>query len=130
MSAISVVYFDLVVVAASAGGLSALTALLRGLSSSFPAAVVIVQHLDPHHPSLMAEILRRRTGLDVHEARDGDALQPCTVFTAPPGHHLLIKADGTLSLSETERVHFVRPSADLLFESAAEASASGLSPSC
>jgi chemotaxis response regulator CheB len=41
MSAISVVYFDLVVVAASAGGLSALTALLGGLSSSLPAVIVI-----------------------------------------------------------------------------------------
>jgi two-component system chemotaxis response regulator CheB len=41
------------------------------------------------------------------------------VHVAPPDHHLLVDADGTLSLTRTELVHFVRPSADLLFESGA-----------
>jgi two-component system chemotaxis response regulator CheB len=43
-------------------------------------------------------------------------LQPATVFIAPPNRHLLVNPDGTLSLSQSELVHFVRPSADLLFE--------------
>jgi two-component system chemotaxis response regulator CheB len=41
------------------------------------------------------------------------------VYIAPPNHHLLVNPDGTLSLTETELVHFVRPSVDLLFESVA-----------
>jgi two-component system chemotaxis response regulator CheB len=57
--------------------------------------------------------------LQVKEAEEGDRLQPATVFIAPPDHHLLINPDGTLSLSHSELVHFVRPSADLLFESMA-----------
>ena len=46
-------------------------------------------------------------------------MAPGTVHLAPPDHHLLVDADGVLSLTHTELVHFVRPSADLLFESTA-----------
>jgi two-component system chemotaxis response regulator CheB len=108
-----------VVIAASAGGLKAIAEVLSGLPAGFPAAVVVVQHLDPSHQSLMAEILTRKTGLGVKQARTGDALVPGSVFVAPPDRHLLVSADGTLLLSESKLVHFVRPSADLLFDSAA-----------
>jgi two-component system, chemotaxis family, protein-glutamate methylesterase/glutaminase len=48
-------------------------------------------------------------------------LERGVAFIAPPNHHLLVNAGGRLSLSQTELVHFVRPSADLLFESTAAA---------
>jgi two-component system chemotaxis response regulator CheB len=113
--------FEIVALAASAGGLKALTDVLATLPRDFPAALVVVQHLDPRHRSLMAEILGKRTSLMVREAREGDTLERGVVFIAPPNHHLLVNADGRLSLSQTELVHFVRPSADLLFESTAAA---------
>jgi two-component system, chemotaxis family, protein-glutamate methylesterase/glutaminase len=111
--------FDVVAFAASAGGIQALTRVLSSLPPDFPAAIAIVQHVDPRHRSLMAEILGRRTRLKVKEAAQGDALSPGVVYTAPPNRHLLVNTDGTLSLTESELVHFVRPSADLLFESVA-----------
>jgi two-component system, chemotaxis family, protein-glutamate methylesterase/glutaminase len=111
--------FDVVAFAASAGGLQALIRILSGLPADFPAALVVVQHLDPRHRSLMADIFSRRTSLKVKEAEEGDRLAPGAVYTAPPNRHLLVNPDGTLSLSQSELVHFVRPSADLLFESAA-----------
>ena len=111
--------FDVVAMAASAGGLTALSEILRGLPGDFPAAIAVVQHLDPRHRSLMAEILSRRTSLKIQEAKEGDALKPATVYIAPPNRHLLVNLDGILSLSQSELVHFVRPSADLLFESVA-----------
>ncbi len=111
--------FDVVALAASAGGLNALTQVLGGLSKDFTAAVVVVQHLDPRHRSLMADILSRRTGLVVKQAQDNEVLCAGTVYIAPPDRHLLVNADGTLSLSHAELVHFLRPSADLLFESVA-----------
>jgi two-component system chemotaxis response regulator CheB len=111
--------FEIVAMAASAGGLSALSQVLSGLPKEFPAPVAVVQHLDPRHRSLMAEILGKRTALEVRQAREGDDLQPGWVYIAPPDHHLLINGDGTLSLSRSELVHFVRPSADLLFDSMA-----------
>lgn len=87
----------------------------------FPAALAVVQHVDPRHRSLMADILAKRTQLTVHEAREGDRLRPGHVYVAPPNRHMLVNADGSLTLTQTELVHFVRPSADLLFESTAAA---------
>jgi two-component system chemotaxis response regulator CheB len=112
--------FDIVLLAASAGGLAAISAVLGALPGDFPVPIVIVQHLDPRHGSLMAEILRRRTPLDVHEAMEGTKVEAATVYIAPPDEHLLVRPDGHLSLSHADPVHFVRPSADLLFESGAE----------
>ena len=81
---------------------------------------MIVQHLDPRHRSLMADIISRRTPLRVKQAEDGDCLAAGgAVYIAPPDRHLLVNADGTLSLTQTELVSFVRPSANLLFESVA-----------
>jgi two-component system chemotaxis response regulator CheB len=111
--------FHIVALAASAGGLAALGAVLSGLPDDFPAALVIVQHLDPRHRSLMADILSRRTKLKVKQAAEGDRLTPGIAYIAPPDRHLLVNPDGSLSLSQSELVHFVRPSADLLFESVA-----------
>jgi two-component system chemotaxis response regulator CheB len=67
----------------------------------------------------MADILDRRTAMQVKQAVDGDHLETGNVYVAPPDRHLLLNPDATLSLTKTELVHFVRPSADLLFESAA-----------
>ena len=111
--------FEIVALAASAGGLRALTDVLAALPADFRAALVVVQHLDPRHRSLMADILGKRTALRVQQAREGDTVQPGLAYIAPPNRHLLVNAGGTLSLSQTELVHFVRPSADLLFESVA-----------
>ncbi len=109
----------MVALASSAGGIAAIGHILESLPAGFPAAIVVVQHLDPRHRSLMAEILRRRTPLEVLQAAEGDRIRPGTVHIAPPDRHLLVNRDGTLSLTQSELVHFVRPSADLLFESVA-----------
>ncbi len=111
--------FELVAFASSAGGLSALSEILEPLPADFPVPIVVVQHVDPRHRSLMADILAKRTVLHVKEAEQGEVVCPGTVYIAPPDRHLLVNADGSLSLTQTELVHFVRPSADLLFESAA-----------
>ena len=111
--------FDIIALAASAGGLTALSRVLAALPADFPAVIVVVQHLDPRHRSLMADILSRRTPLRVKQAEEGEQVSPATVYIAPPNRHLLVNPDGTLSLSQSELVHFLRPSADLLFESVA-----------
>jgi two-component system chemotaxis response regulator CheB len=111
--------FDVVALAASAGGLTALSRVLEELPDDFPVPIVVVQHLDPRHRSLMADILTRRTSLTVKQAEQGETLRPSTVYIAPPNNHLLVNGDGSLSLTQTELVHFVRPSADLLLESVA-----------
>src|SRR5262245_60211559 len=92
--------FDIVALAASAGGLRALSHVLAALPADFPAAIVVVQHLDPRHRSLMSDILSRRTPLKVKQAIEGDRLIPGTAYIAPPNRHLLVNPDATLSLSQ------------------------------
>src|SRR5437870_7986852 len=81
--------FDIVALAASAGGLRALSQVLAALPADFPAAIVVVQHLDPRHRSLMADILSRRTSLHVEEAKEGTRLNLGNAYIAPPNRHLL-----------------------------------------
>lgn len=111
--------FEIVVVAASAGGVQALSVLLSNLPSTFALPVVVVQHVDPRHRSMLVDILERRCRLPVEQVVEGTVLSPGRVYIAPPGSHVIVNADRTLSLSLAEPVHFVRPSADLLFASAA-----------
>ena len=109
----------MVALAASAGGLNALSHVLAALPADFPATLAVVQHLDPRHRSLMSAILTRRIALPVRDAEDGEVVVPGRVYLARPNRHLLVNPDRSLSLTQTELVHFVRPSADLLFESVA-----------
>jgi two-component system chemotaxis response regulator CheB len=116
----------IVAFAASAGGITALREVLSTLPPDLPAPVLVVQHLAPHHRSHMAQIMSRHTDLLVRQARDGEVLRPGVVYIAPPDRHLLVNPAGTVTLAETEMVHFLRPSADLLFESAAAAFGAGV----
>src|SRR3712207_6520340 len=74
---------DVVALVTSAGGLEALSAVLRGLPEDFPAAVVVGQHLSGQGSTLV-EILGRRTRLPVEWARDGSALRAGHVTVCPP----------------------------------------------
>src|SRR5215469_16253638 len=113
--------YEVVAIAASAGGISALSRVLGGLPGGFPVPVVVVQHLDPRHKTIIAEVLGRRAKLPVVLATDGERAEPGMIYVAPPNRHLLVEAEGVLVLSSSELVHFLRPSADLLFESVAGA---------
>ena len=113
---------SVIAMAASVGGLHALSVILGGLPANFPAAIAIVMHLSPVHKSLLAEILSSRSQLVVRQAQTGDILCHSSVFVAPPNHHMSVVTGGriTLSSSEAEKVHFARPSAEPLFASVAE----------
>ncbi len=110
--------FDIVAIGASAGGIKALEIILSELPNDFPIPILIVQHLDPRHRSLMAEIMQRHSKLKITEAVDGETMKPSVVYIAPPNKHLLVD-DGNIRLTSTAFVHFSRPSIDLLFESIA-----------
>src|SRR5450759_3416918 len=111
-----------IAMAASAGGLKALSVILGGLPADFPAAIAIVMHLSPDHKSLLAEILDSRSHLEVKQAHTGDILCHSSVFIAPPNHHMSVAKGGRLELSSSsaEKVHYARPSAEPLFASVAE----------
>lgn len=113
--------YDIVAIAASAGGITALSTVLGQLPAGFPVPVVVVQHLDPRHETVISHVLGRRTQLPVTLAAADQRAEAGHIYVAPPNYHLLVGAGGILSLSSSELVHFVRPSADLLFESVAGA---------
>ncbi len=110
--------YDIIAIGASAGGLRALSEVLSGLPSDLPVPILIVQHLDPRHKSLMAEILQRHCKIKVKEAVNDETIQNSIVYIAPPNKHMLV-SDGKIALTSSAFVHFTRPSIDLLFESVA-----------
>jgi two-component system, chemotaxis family, protein-glutamate methylesterase/glutaminase len=103
----------------SAGGLRGFVRVLEELPADFPAAVVVVLHLQAEQPSMLAAILGRSSSMPVKQAEAGDRLAPGHVYVAPPGVHLLVLADGSLQLDRRPPIHFLRPSADVLLESLA-----------
>ena len=111
----------LIVIGASAGGLQVLLRLLSTLPGSYRLPLAVVLHLPDDRTSRLAELFQARLALRVREAEDKDAILPGTLYFAPPGYHLLVEDDFTLSLSRDEPVQFSRPSIDVLFESAADA---------
>jgi two-component system, chemotaxis family, protein-glutamate methylesterase/glutaminase len=110
-----------VVVAASAGGIDAVRTLLGALPEDFPAPVIVLLHLLPEHPSMLQEVLARATALPVEWVSAGARLAGGHVYVAPPAVHSILGADGELELDDGPPVHFVRPSADRLLASCADA---------
>lgn len=113
--------FRAIVIGVSTGGVHALGALLGGLPAAFPIPILIVQHIGAETGDGLARLLDRQSALRVKEADEQDVLMPGTVYLAPANYHLLVEADGLLSLSADPPVSYARPSIDVLFESAAEA---------
>lgn len=111
---------DVVVLAASAGGLLALENLVSALGPDLPATVLAVLHVAPHTPSFVAEILARKARIPVTAAVDGGALHLGTTYIAPPGHHLAVTRRHTRLLGGAD-VHGLKPAADVLFTTAAQA---------
>jgi two-component system, chemotaxis family, protein-glutamate methylesterase/glutaminase len=111
---------EIVVVGTSAGGLQSLIAVLSRLPAKFPIPILIVQHLLPTRDSSLAKILTIKTSLAVKQAGLLERILPEWVYIAPPDYHMTIQRKGYLVLSHAAPVHFSRPSADVLFCSAAE----------
>lgn len=109
----------MIAIGASAGGIEAISVLLRALPASFDMPVAVVLHLPPNRPSLLPDLFARHCALPVREAQDKEPLQRGTVYVGPPNYHLLVEPGGLLSLSCDPPLHYSRPSLDMLFESAA-----------
>jgi two-component system chemotaxis response regulator CheB len=109
---------DIVVVAASAGGLQPLRTLLWNLPADLPAAVFVVLHVPSTGGRALPRILDRSGPLSAAAAIDGERIRPGRVYVAPPDRHLLVVKD-EVRLSHGPQQNGVRPAADPLFRSAA-----------
>jgi two-component system, chemotaxis family, protein-glutamate methylesterase/glutaminase len=109
-----------IAVAASAGGIQALETLFSGLPGNLSAAILVVQHLFARPGgSQIHEILRRHSHIPIAMARQGEQIVTGHAYIAEPGLHMMLDNTLNLRLTSTARVHFVRPSADVLFASVA-----------
>jgi two-component system chemotaxis response regulator CheB len=110
-----------VVIGASAGALDALSGILPSLPAQYRLPILVVVHIPPDKTSLLAEIFDDKCNIRVVEAEDKEPIRAGTAYFAPPGYHLQVETDKTLSLSNDHPVRFSRPSVDVLFETAADA---------
>jgi two-component system, chemotaxis family, response regulator WspF len=108
---------QLVAIGASAGGPAALSTLLRGLPRDFPAAIVVIQHVDEHFAAGMADWLNKHSALPVRLAAECDCPTVGTVLLAGTNDHLTLTAIGGLGYTPDPRDYVYRPSVDVFFES-------------
>ncbi|MDG0855541.1 chemotaxis protein CheB [Roseateles puraquae] len=112
---------ELVVIGASAGGVSALLTLLSPLPAGFRLPIVALLHLLPRRESRLCSVLSHALTLPVREPVDKEAIQPGCVYVGSPDYHLLVELDRSFSYSGEPPVSFARPSIDVLMTSAADA---------
>ena len=94
--------FPVVGIGASAGGLEACTALLKALPANSGMAFVVVQHLDPHHQSLLRELLSRATKMSVTQVESGIAPEPNHVYVIPPDRDVTLNSGALRLLSRDQ----------------------------
>lgn len=111
--------FPVVGIGASAGGLEACSRLLDALPADSRLSLILVQHLDPSHESMMVDLLAGHTWLTVRQATDGMPLEPGHLYVIPPGSYLSV-GGGALHLSEPSAPHGARLPFDFLLRSLAE----------
>jgi two-component system chemotaxis response regulator CheB len=109
-----------IVIGASAGGVSSLIELVKRLPEGLEAALAIAVHVSENSPSALPAILSRSGPLAATHARDGEPLLHGRIYVAPPGRHLLVKRRIVRAVNgPNENRH--RPAVDPLFRTAARA---------
>jgi two-component system response regulator WspF len=116
----SVTHCPLVAIGSSSGGPLALATVLAALPADFPAATVIVQHVDEHFARQLTLWLDEQSDLPIAVAREGTVPRSGTVLVAATNDHLAVGTDGTLVYTPHPREYVYRPSVDVFFESVAK----------
>jgi two-component system, chemotaxis family, response regulator WspF len=107
----------LIAIGASAGGPAALAAVLKELPPDLPAAVVLVQHLDEHMATGMAEWLRLHSRMPVRIAVEGERVTPGVALLAGTNDHLVLKTPDRVGYTRQPAEYVYRPSVDAFFDS-------------
>jgi len=113
--------FPVVGIGASAGGLAAFEAFFSGMPANTDPnmAFVLVQHLAPDHKSILSDLIKRHTRMEVHEVEDGMVVQPNHAYIIPPNRDMAFR-DGALQLLEQSAPRGVRLPIDFFFRSLAQ----------
>ncbi|MCB1326720.1 MAG: chemotaxis-specific protein-glutamate methyltransferase CheB [Spirochaetales bacterium] len=113
---------ELLVIGASAGGPVAIRTILEQLPSTFPAPIVIVQHMPPVYTAAFARRLDEVCALNVREGHEGQRLEAGTAVLAPGGFHTHLQRSGpdiVLALEAAPARNFASPAIDPTFSDAA-----------
>lgn len=110
--------YKAVLIGASAGGIQTLPIVLAGFGRKPHPPVVVVQHLHDSMNMSWVDFMAQRLQKEIIVPRDKEPVLAGRIYVAPPSYHLLIERGMTFALSIDERVHYCRPAADVLFESA------------
>lgn len=110
--------YGAIVIGVSAGGLNAVSFILKKLPADFQLPIIIIQHRNTNQRELLEDILQEKCKMKLKQADEKEKIKDGVIYIAPPDYHLLIENDFTFSLSSDARVKYSRPSIDLLFESA------------
>ena len=113
---------QIIAIGASTGGTKAIETVLTGMPANAPATV-IVQHMPEAFTRAFAERLNGTCRMEVREARDNDHAIPGLALIAPGNYHMLLKRSGgsyMVRVKDGPRVHYQRPSVDILFQSVAK----------
>ena len=111
--------FPVVGIGASAGGLDAIEKIFLNMPHDSGMAFVIIMHFDPTSKSIMVEILKRYTKMEVYQAGDGMKINPNSVYIIPPNRDMAI-LHGTLQLLEPTISRGIRHPIDFFFKSLSE----------
>ena len=103
---------------ASAGGLEPLEQFLSSVPAESGLAYLVVQHMDPHHKTLLVELLQRVTPMPVSEATDAQPVYANAVYVIPPDAEMTVSA-GALRLARPAEPRGQRLPIDVLFSSLA-----------
>lgn len=112
-------FYDIVGIGASWGGVDVLMQLVQALPESWQPPIVIVQHQHPNAGNALQRILSRFTHLPVVDVEDKDTIKPAHIYIAPANYHLLVEDERCFSLSLEAPVHYSRPSIDVTLASIA-----------
>lgn len=113
--------YQLVAIGTSTGGPVALQKILTRLPASFPAPILLIQHMPGAFTSAFAERLDKLCQITVKEAADGDVLRPGVALLAPGGKQMMLDGRGTIRILPGDERLSYKPSVDVTFGSAARA---------
>ena len=109
---------ELILIASSTGGPEALSKIFKGIEVKPKIPILLVQHMPPIFTKSLANMLNNLCPfIEIKEAENGDILESGKCYIAPGDYHMLLNKNLTLSLTQTEKVSYVRPSATVTFNS-------------
>lgn len=114
---------DIIAIGSSTGGPQALSHVLKTFPKEIALPILITQHMPPTFTAILAEHLKKDSGIPCKEAEDGDLIENAHAYVAPGGKHMIVENTSgrkRIKITNTEPENFCKPSVDPMLRSIAE----------